>query len=237
MTNEERTADFFVGLDLGQSSDPSALCIIQRDGAAPAEWRFTVRYLKRWPLGTPYQAIVEDTVVLCAREPLTRWAHVPQIRPGAPPRVVRQMVARPTLVVDKTGVGAAPVDLFRAHAGLTAKLAPVMISGGDRETREGDVYSVPKRNLVAAAQIELQNGRLKIVPTLAESQTLRGELEGFKVKIKLLTGHDSYGEWRQGKHDDLVLATALALHFARRAPATGFGPARGIEDALAGALR
>jgi hypothetical protein len=36
----------------------------------------------------------------------------------------------------------------------------------------------------------------------------------FRVKIDPLTAHDSYGAWREGQHDDLVLAVALAVWFA-----------------------
>jgi hypothetical protein len=34
------------------------------------------------------------------------------------------------------------------------------------------------------------------------------------MKIDLTTGHDSYGQWREGQHDDLVLAVALATWWA-----------------------
>lgn len=40
---------------------------------------------------------------------------------------------------------------------------------------------------------------------------LSGELQNFKVKINPETAHDSYGAWREGQHDDLVLAVALGL--------------------------
>ena len=36
------------------------------------------------------------------------------------------------------------------------------------------------------------------------------ELLSFQVKISV-SGHDTYGAWREGTHDDLVLATALAV--------------------------
>ena len=39
-------------------------------------------------------------------------------------------------------------------------------------------------------------------PMLSVSTMVRGSLE---------TAHDSYGAWREGQHDDLVLALALAL--------------------------
>src|SRR4051794_17057313 len=37
------------------------------------------------------------------------------------------------------------------------------------------------------------------------------ELRNFKLTIDPRTAHDSYASWRESDHDDLVLATALAL--------------------------
>jgi hypothetical protein len=36
------------------------------------------------------------------------------------------------------------------------------------------------------------------------------------MKVSLDTGHDSYGAWREGTHDDLVLALACALWCGER---------------------
>jgi hypothetical protein len=72
---------------------------------------------------------------------------------------------------------------------------------------------VPKRDLVAAVQVLLQNGRLKIAEGLELAPTLRKELLGFRVKVDPKTAHDSYEHWREGDHDDLVLATALACWY------------------------
>jgi hypothetical protein len=60
---------FFVGLDLGQSRNHSALAVVQRsellldemDWATYErlrEWRYWMRFLERVPLGTPYPDVV-----------------------------------------------------------------------------------------------------------------------------------------------------------------------------------
>jgi hypothetical protein len=105
------------------------------------------------------------------------------------------------------------VDLFR-HEQLNAEMYPIQITGGDTVTRDGNLTRVPKRDLVSAAQVALQTGRLKIAASLPDAATLTRELESFQVKINLDTAHDSYGAWREGSHDDLVLAVALALWIA-----------------------
>jgi hypothetical protein len=116
-------------------------------------------------------------------------------------------------------VGAAVVDMLRGSAGLT--FDAVTITGGDTQSKAGyGNYRVPKRDLVGGLQVLLQSGRLKIASSLEHAETLRAELLNFRVKINLATGHDSYEAWREGDHDDLVLAAALAVWAARAPGAT-----------------
>jgi hypothetical protein len=84
-------------------------------------------------------------------------------------------------------------------------------------TKDNGVTRVPKRNLVSTVQVYLQSGRLKIAGKLPEADTLARELQNFQVKIND-NAHDSYGAWREGTHDDLVLAVALALWTATEKP-------------------
>jgi len=62
-------------------------------------------------------------------------------------------------------------------------------------------------------QVLLQNKRLKIASTLSEAATLKKELLNFRVKVDPATAHDSYEHWRDGDHDDLVLAVAMACWY------------------------
>lgn len=198
---------YFVGLDLGQAADPSALTIAeQTTPVAPTvpwataygqpEARYLLRALRRFPLRTPYPTIVRQVSALVQAGPLRE--HV-------------------TLVVDGTGVGRPVVDAFRA-ADLPCPVIPVLITGGTQELCEGAEgwWHVPKRNLAGVLAILLQNGRLKASPTLPDIETLTGELANFRVKIDPATAHDSYSAWRENQHDDLVLATALACWAGER---------------------
>jgi CxxC motif-containing protein len=116
-------------------------------------------------------------------------------------------------VVDRTGVGGAVVDLLtEAHLSPIA----VTITGGDKVHRDSKTrYSVPKRELVGCLQVLLQTGRLKIASALPESEILVKELLNFQVKITA-SAHDTYGAWREGAHDDLVLAVALACWYGEQ---------------------
>ncbi len=69
---------------------------------------------------------------------------------------------------------------------------------------------VSKRDLVAQAQVLLQQHRLKIAATLPEASTLVDELRGFRLKVSP-RGHESFKHLREGDHDDLLAALLLAL--------------------------
>jgi hypothetical protein len=115
-------------------------------------------------------------------------------------------------LVDKTGVGAAVIDSF-VQSGLTPMA--ITIHGGSEVSpdpqRPG--FRVPKRDLVSAVQVLLQNERLKIPRSLPLAETLKKELLNFRQKIDPKTAHDSYSHWREGEHDDLVLASAMGCWY------------------------
>jgi hypothetical protein len=104
------------------------------------------------------------------------------------------------------------VDSF-VHAGLTP--VSVSIHGGAEVSVDPyhHDYRVPKRDLVSAVQVLLQNRRLRVAESLREAETLKRELLNFRVKIDPRTAHDSYSHWREGDHDDLVLAVSMAAWF------------------------
>jgi hypothetical protein len=138
----------------------------------------------------PYPKQVEHVYALLHRKPLDK--------------------ATKTLCIDYTGVGRPVVDLAEDK-----RLQPIglAITGGNSVSwnEERNRVSVPKRDLVNILQIYAQNDRLKVASGLKFGPILIKELETFKVKIDPRTAHDSYGAWREGEHDDLVLATAIAL--------------------------
>ena len=123
-----------------------------------------------------------------------------------------ELKGKASLVIDATGVGPAVTDIFTMRG---RSFKAVKIHGGDAESRAGGTYRVPKRNLVSALQAALQTGTLKIASSLVLAEVLRQELLNFRIKVNIATGHDSYEHWREGDHDDLVLAAALAVWSAR----------------------
>ncbi|HEY7309269.1 MAG TPA: hypothetical protein VH643_07940 [Gemmataceae bacterium] len=63
--------------------------------------------------------------------------------------------------------------------------------------------------LISKLQVLLQARRLQVARTLPEAAVLVKELENFRVKITAARP-ETFASWREGQHDDLVLAAALA---------------------------
>jgi hypothetical protein len=195
----------FIGLDLGQAKDFSALAIIEcvrtiTDGGAKDEvTQLNCIHLQRWQLRTSYPAIVTDVVKM-----------INNLDPFLYPK------DKTTLAVDATGVGAPVVDLFKREQ-IHAELKPIQIVGGANVSEEFGMIRVPKRDLVSVVQVGLQNRTLKIASGLGLAEVLSRELQNFTVKITD-SANDVYGAWREGTHDDLVLAVALALWTANKPP-------------------
>jgi hypothetical protein len=197
------SVEFTIGLDLGQAQDFTAAAILERRELVfrdrdPVTWEpfkkveHLVRHLHRMPLGTPYTEVVDD-VASIVRSPA--------------------IFGRCTLVVDATGVGRAVVDALKA-ARLGCPVVPVTITGGDQSSHSNGMWRVPKRDLIGDLQYMLERRDIGIADGLEEGPELVKELRGMRVKIGY-TGHETVSSWREGVHDDLVFAVALAAWWSR----------------------
>jgi hypothetical protein len=182
---------YFVGLDLGQAQQYTAVAVLERTTAADPETpdrevrHYAVRHLQRFPLGTPYTEVCARLVEMFATAPLSGT----------------------TLIVDQTAVGKPVVQMVR-RSPINARIRAIALSSGQKATGIG-VRLVPRKELVSTLQVLLQARRLKVSPALPEAQTLATELMKFKAKPTTATD-DTLESWREGPHDDLVLAVALA---------------------------
>jgi hypothetical protein len=183
-TPDALAGEFTVGVDLGQSFDPTAIAIVRKIEDGSGRPIFQVGHLERLPLQTLYPHVV---------------AHVGNLM---------QRLRSPSveLVIDSTGVGRAVADMFTV-AGLPT--INVTIVAGDAISSEGLNFRVPKITLVSRIQAALHSGVLRIHKHLAEAPTLVEELQSFRAQVSDV-GHWRFGA-RSGKHDDLVLAAAVAL--------------------------
>jgi hypothetical protein len=188
---------YFMGVDLGQSHDPTAIAVVRCSQIM--EWYghhkrplqrlkskvFQLGFLERIPLGTRYPTIVSHVGQLLQR-PIWR--------------------GNIDLSIDQTGVGAPVADLFRG-AGVDFK--GVVITGGDAENGDGQTFRVPKLKLVSQLQALLHAGELQIQKELIDAEALVREMQDFRVNFTD-SGRMQFGA-REGKHDDLVLALAIAV--------------------------
>jgi len=197
--------DRILSVDLGQIGDPTAIAIVEvarlatgqthrsrRTGKIVEKFRseYWVRHLEQPPLKTSYADIV-------AR--LGAIKETPEM-------------ARSHLVVDATGVGA-PVTDFMRSAGLNP--IAITLHGQDQVKSDEHGYRVPKRDIVTVMHMLLASGRLRIAEGMKLSETLRKEMQTYKLKFSK-SGKDTYEAHKDSDHDDLVVAVAMACWYAER---------------------
>jgi hypothetical protein len=190
--------DIVIGLDLGQTHDPSAFAICERveyegerNAVTFAYDRVVVknlRHVERLALGLPYPDVVARVKRLLGSKSMLEADAV-------------------YLVVDQTGVGRPVIDMMY-EADLACKILPVTITSGANEAESGDGYRVPKRDLITGLLLLLQNGALNLSVGMRDGAALTKELSAMRVSVTA-GGREKYGA-KSGEHDDLVLATALA---------------------------
>jgi len=208
-----RSSSWVVGVDLGQSTDPTAICVLEwiKGVLDPnSEWerhtgtgrlpqkpteRLDVRHLERLPLGLSYPEVVQRVADLLARPPLNE--------------------GNVELVIDETGVGRAVGDIF-VQAGMRPKRVTIT-SGNEATSGHGiDRYHVAKSVLISNLDALLHKGVLRIAAGLHEASAMADELRDFRRKVSD-AGRATYAA-RVGRHDDLVLSVAIAAWWASPPP-------------------
>jgi hypothetical protein len=206
---------FAVGVSVGRTGEPSAIAVLDvtpttRQETYPvtvvdtsyfghrrytakrtrtietAPCSFAVRHLERFLVGASYSAIAEATA-----------------------DIVRRLDGEDVITVtDVTGVSLPVLALFYRQ-GL-APFAVTVMAGGHPTLSDGG-YAIPKGALVSLLQIALHDGRLKIAAGLPDADALRAELVNFRPTT---TGQTDTEAWRDGAHDDMVFAVAVAAFVA-----------------------
>jgi hypothetical protein len=216
---------YSIGVDLGQANDYTAIAVIEKSFVPPASAMlnpvgdesgnrlvegdvvFDLVYLKRPRLGTPYDVIASRVADLVYKlEPKGAFDEIGQV----------------TLSVDGTGVGRGVVDLLNAEfrkrtssAAPRVAFRPVTVTGSQgivkRPRTRRDYWSVPKKDLVFPAVTHFQQKRLRIARDVTDKRALVDELTNYRRNINIANGNMSFEPWREGQHDDLLFAVALAL--------------------------
>jgi hypothetical protein len=204
------TSTFTLGVDLGQSIDPTAMTLIERrvmwDGKSwtPKHGRqegatdmlravhlgYWIRAVELLPLQTRYQ-----TVVTSVAERLNHAAELGACE----------------LVFDETGNRAAG-DMLRA---AVPNAIACVISGGESDNSLGSRrFSLSKANMVSGLLAGIEVGDLKLATDLTDMDQFTAHLVDLRRKISSL-GHSSFNA-AEGKHDDYVTAAGLAWWRASR---------------------
>jgi hypothetical protein len=157
---------FYLGLDLGQRHDPTAIAVVEGRDV------IRVRHLERVPLGTPYPGVVERVRAI-VRHP--------------------ELVGKCALAVDGTGVGAPVVDMLRA-ARLGCDISAVTITGGEREHHDNvpkrDLMA-GVQVLLERDELKFARGLRELGSLVRELTDVRSTT-GIRGRVRL--GADGYGE-------------------------------------------
>jgi hypothetical protein len=148
-----------------------------------------LRHLQRFPVGAPNPEIIVTVRTVLSTPPI----------PGC------------VFVVDKTGVGQAIANLFAYELKHTVRCTayPVYVTAAVFNGPADGRIRIPKQELVGTVQVLLQTKRLQIARELPDAELLVRELEGFRMKPPPKSD-DPMADWRDGPHDDLIFAVALA---------------------------
>ena len=209
-----------VGVDLGQSKDPTSIAVIEqvkpvipehiveqyrergkrgegelmelrRDMPQPD---YNLRLLEQAPLGESYPAQAQRLKRILARASIAE--------------------NEPAVWVDYTGVGRAVFDIFRQERVPRIKAVTITFNGQEGPNGNGG-HSVPKLALVSRLQALMHTGRLHMPDSLPLAKVFRRELLDFRVSYSAV-GNATFGA-REGAHDDLILSVALAVYGLSRA--------------------
>ncbi len=197
---------FFVGVDIGQRHDFTAIAILELLTVFTNEVdrvtyerktksHFRLRHIDRIPLNTEFESIVDYLVRLVSRQDLTDRANV---------------------IIDATGVGAPIYEMFYKRRAAREALR-VVITGADEAHKEHGRphWTVPRRDLLYGVENLLRNRQLDIATDSPHSKTLARELSLIERNFSQ-SGREILESSRSTAHDDLVFALALAVWRARR---------------------
>ena len=144
------------------------------------------RHIERFPLNTPYPDVIWKIKDLLANPNIERNHRI---------------------AIDATGVGGPFLDFLRQN-GVNRNLFPVSITSGELPSVRNSTNYIPKRDLLTNLQLMLQNRAIQISTHLPHAPLLRDELAN--LRRHTATRGETYEPDRVGRHDDLLIALALA---------------------------
>lgn len=187
---------YYVGIDLGLKQDPTAIAITELSQEGKKEYH--VRYLRRCPLGTLYTDIA------------TRIADLDkQLKANAEKKEKNCAI---TYIIDATGVGEGVSEMIIKEL-PNADIKKVYLTGGINASRDGNQIRLPKTQLASTLVALFDDERILLPGRSREIDAIIDELLNYEIHVSE-EGHDSYGAFKTGTHDDLVTALGLAVWYS-----------------------
>lgn len=191
---------FFFCVDLGQAQDRTTLAVIEyalvnlnrRDPIWYThlhDIQFRLRWLQEFARDTPYTDISPV---------IHRFLQHPEIE------------GRATIVLDATGAGRPMYDHFRvSHRGTP--VVGVQITAGREVSKSGELWNLPKQQLVLTLESLLRDGDFAISAHCPELDEFVRQMDAFE-RIRLPNGRYTYSGKANGR-DDLVMAVATGVGY------------------------
>jgi hypothetical protein len=212
-----------IGVSLGHRHEKMAISVVERTYVSTGEIFNAVYY--DGPYGRARFELREKVLAeyrlrhLERQGPPSCYSKVAQ----RIPEIIHEIGEDIILVVDITATGHPAYSLILGELSAALKgtrtrftQCPITVSGvAGGVSKSPDVgYFVPRRDLISATQIVFDEERFKIAAGLDLADTLKEELTSFKQKANKPS--DDLEGWREGKHDDLVLAVAAGIWACER---------------------
>ena len=204
-----------IGVDLGQSRDPTTIAVVERvREVVPEHLVDTLREMGAHGLERLARMRAE-----CAKPVfnlrILEQAPLGESYPAQAHRIKRLLVNphladyRVPIWMDYTGVGRAVYDIF-AQAGVPNLRPTTLIFAGQEGPNSSGGYSLPKVSLVSRLQASMHTGRLRMPAELPLVAKFKRELQDFRVSYTA-TGNATFNAL-EGRHDDTLTAVGLALY-------------------------
>jgi hypothetical protein len=225
-----------VGIDIGQTHDPSAIVAAEVWTDEHTLTRYLVQHMERLRIGMSYpeqaQYIVKLLGAILRMLEVTRQKRLAELRKQVI-ETGEQIMSVPSIDlrvwVDITGVGRPVYEMITGAASKdplvrSVEFKPITFRGGaDFDRLKG---LLGKAYLVSRLQALLQNQQVGIPPNHEEADAIKRELKDYAIKVRQ-DATAEYGALSTGQHDDLV--TALGLCTLEDPNGSGRGSLRTFE--------
>jgi hypothetical protein len=196
--HREQTIRYCVGIDVGQKRDRTAIAVVEIPYRRPNVARsYFVKYLQRLEPDLLYTDVAAKVKRLDE-----------QLREDAQKR---RLWCRVTYILDATGVGEGVSEMI-INALPNADIRKCYLTGGINPNNDGIQIKLPKTQMASTLLALFDDGRVKLPKRSKETEAMVEELLNYEIHVSE-EGHDQYGAFKTGSHDDLVTALGLACWY------------------------